>query len=66
MAKYVQQYDGDWVKPVMCGYRMACCDCGLVHRINFKVIRWGRGYKVMFQAFRHNRATAAKRRKKQD
>lgn len=38
---------------------MGCCDCGLVHRINFRV----QNGKVQFQAFRDNRATAAKRRK---
>lgn len=42
---------------------MRCCDCNLVHRLNFKVIRWGRGHKVLFQAFRHEGATAASRRK---
>lgn len=53
----------EWVKPVMKGYRMMCCDCGLVHVMDFKVIRWGRGHKVLFRADRHNRATAAARRK---
>jgi len=46
--KYRKQYDGDWIRPRMKGYLVKCCDCGLVHRINFKVIRWGRGHKVMF------------------
>lgn len=50
--RFLQQFDGEWVKPVMKNYRMKCCDCGLVHRIDFKVIRWGRGHKVLFRAFR--------------
>lgn len=62
--KYPKKQNGEWVQPVMTGYRMACCDCGLVHKMNFKVIKWGRGHKVIFQAFRDNRATAAKRRSK--
>lgn len=53
MGRYRQQYDGDWVRPVMKGYLMKCCDCGLVHRLNFRVIRWGRGHKVEFQVWRH-------------
>lgn len=44
---------GEWVRPTMKGYLMKCCGCGLVHRMNFKVIRWGRGHKVLFQASRH-------------
>lgn len=47
----------------MKGYRMMCCDCGLVHEIDFFVIKWGRGHKVKFIARRNNRATAAARRR---
>lgn len=49
--RYKQVFDGDWVRPRMRGYYMKCCGCGVVHRLNFKVIRWGRGRKVEFQAF---------------
>jgi hypothetical protein len=58
--KYSQVSDGDWVRPVMKKYRLACCDCGLVHRIDFKVQR---GH-VLFRPTRDARATAAIRRKK--
>lgn len=27
-----------WVEPIMKGYRMQCCDCGLVHEMQFKVV----------------------------
>ena len=27
-----------WVHPKMRGYLMACCDCGLVHEMQFKAI----------------------------
>lgn len=64
MPRYRQQYDGDWVRPVMNGYLMKCCDCNLVHKLNFRVIRWGRGHKVEFQAFRHKPATARARKRK--
>ena len=30
---------GEWVTPVRTGYLMKCCDCGLVHRIDFRVIK---------------------------
>jgi hypothetical protein len=61
---YVKQKDGDWIKPVRRGYRMMCCDCGLVHTLNFKIVKRGRGRAVMFQAFRNNRATAGARQRK--
>jgi len=64
MPHYPQKHDGEWVRPVMSRYRMMCCDCGLVHEITFRVIKWGRGSKVLFKASRHKRATAAARRKK--
>jgi len=62
--RYQQQHDGDTIRPVMRGYRMLCCHCGLVHRLDFFVVHWGRGHKVEFKVWRDNRATAAARRGK--
>lgn len=62
--RYKTQKNGEFVRPMMKGYKMRCCDCGLVHVIDFHVIRWGRGHKVLFQAWRDTRATAAIRRAK--
>ena len=38
----------EWVFPLMTNYQMACCDCGLVHNINFMAARVVKenGYKV--------------------
>jgi len=54
----------EWIQPIRRGYRMACCDCGLVHGINFRIVKYaaGKRAKVQFQAWRDERATAAKRR----
>jgi Zn-finger protein len=30
----------DWISPKMTGYLMQCCDCGLIHEIDFKVVRY--------------------------
>lgn len=49
--KFKQQFDGEWIKPRRRGYLMKCCDCGLVHRFNFKVING----VIVFQAFRQKR-----------
>ena len=67
MARYKQPEAGEWVQPTPEGYKFACCDCGLVHRLDFRVVRLPRvphEYRVQFRAFRDNRATAAVRREK--
>lgn len=50
--------DGEWVQPIRRGYQMECCDCGLVHRMNFRI----RDGRTQFQAFRDGRKSAATRR----
>ena len=62
--RYRKQSDGDLVKPVMKGYKLRCCDCGLVHVLDFFVVRCGRGHIVKFRVWQDKRATAASRRKK--
>ena len=58
MAKYLAVQAGEWIQPIRRGYKMSCCDCGLVHVLNFR-LRKGR---IQLQAFRDNRATGQKRR----
>lgn len=60
MTAYRTKRDGEWVYPVMTGYKLACCDCGSVHRIDFEISEDGSG--VRFRATRDNRSTAALRR----
>lgn len=55
---------GQWVCPPLRGWKLACCDCGLVHVINIDVVNHPDRSFVYVQFFRHNRATAAKRRGK--
>ena len=77
--KYKQEYDGEPVFPEMDGYKMRCCDCGLVHKIDFRAVkivkRFDNGtfayktldtekYGVELTAWRDNRATSAIRRAK--
>jgi hypothetical protein len=42
---------GEWVQPKRRGYLMKCCGCGLVHRINFRLVRRGNGRVIQLQAF---------------
>jgi hypothetical protein len=57
---YTQIEDGERVKPPMRGYKICCCDCGLIHRMDFFIVRG----RVQFEVRRDNRATAAARRRK--
>ena len=52
---------GAWETPPRQDWWLACCDCGLVHRINFRIRR----RRIQLQFFRHARATAALRRTQQ-
>lgn len=76
--KMLERDDGwcDWVAPIMSNYKMACCHCGLVHDVQFDVVRQGRvredgswrahdvkgKYRVLLRARRNNRSTAQVRR----
>jgi len=56
MPKFKQINDGEWVWPKMRGYKMKCCDCGLVHVVDFIVIDSDGGlvndHKVILRAYR--------------
>jgi len=66
MAKYRDENDGTddegwtrWILPEPDLYKMACCDCGLVHNLQFRVTDDGR---AEFRVQRNNRATGQMRR----
>jgi hypothetical protein len=59
-VKYKKEIAGRWISPIRKGYKMMCCDCGLVHSIDFRVV----GNKIQFRVFRDNRATGQARRKR--
>ena len=60
-SEYEEAEDGVWIRPVARGHRHACCDCDLVHVVDYRITEDG---AVEFRARRDNRATAAMRRKK--
>lgn len=70
---------GEWSEthPVMRGYKLACCDCGLVHDMEFDVLRVTKTYpdgsydavklkpekyRVKIRMRRNNRSTGQIRR----
>jgi hypothetical protein len=59
---YVAVRDGEWIHPTgtwrQYGHSMRCCDCGLIHRMDFRI----RNGQVEFRAVRDEVATATARR----
>lgn len=49
-----------WIRPIQPGYRISCCDCGLVHDFEFRVTDGN----VEFRARINERSTAQVRRHK--
>jgi hypothetical protein len=39
----------EWQMPVMQGYKLKCCDCGLVHEVEFNVAEWRGRQRVEFR-----------------
>jgi hypothetical protein len=57
--KYKQRMDGEGFElPLKQIYKLACCDCGLVHQVVFAV----EDGKLGMAAKRDNRATGQRRR----
>ena len=59
-TKYPALKDGEWVWPKMSGYKMECCDCGLIHKLDFIVVAENggdpiNGAAVVFRAYRKKR-----------
>lgn len=48
LMKYEQIYDGQWIMPKRKYFYEQCCDCGLVHKVEFKVVK----RKILFRAWR--------------
>ncbi len=58
--RMIEKDDGwtDWIHPLE-EYRQSCCDCGLVHDLEFTL---DADHKLIFRARRNNRATGQMRR----
>lgn len=81
MAKYRKHHEGqngwsEWINPAQV-YQLACCDCGLVHTMEFRIVRDDGGpeldseqvvddpgLRIVFRAKRNTRATGQVRRHK--
>lgn len=54
-----QNVDGKWQTPPRKNFYRACCDCGLVHREEYRV----RNGLVQYRVFRDRAETRAERRR---
>ena len=59
--KYTQVFNGEWVTPRRRLHKIRCCDCGLVHIMQFRIKKG----ILEFRAWRDNKATSASRRKQE-
>lgn len=57
--KYPPVEPNKWYRVVKRGYKMMCCDCSLVHSIDFQ----DKDGKIYLRVNRDDRATAAARKK---
>ncbi len=47
-VKWDQVSNGEWIEPDAAIHHVRCCDCGLVHRVEWRVV----GKQVQFRAWR--------------
>ncbi len=59
-SSYHHLQDGEWFRPTMKNFRDQCCDCGLVHKTDFRIVD---GH-VEFRVFRDGPATGGARKHK--
>jgi len=58
----IQRFDNEWV-DVTCERSVQCCDCGLVHVEEYRIVPTdGDGDHIIRKAVRDRRATANRRR----
>jgi hypothetical protein len=57
---YYHVTDGEWIRVPKRGYKEQCCDCGLIHRLNFRIVDG----QIEIQTFRDARATGGARKNK--
>lgn len=50
---YEQIHDGQWVELPKRGLLLRCCDCGLVHKVNFRI----KDNEIDAQFYRKTKAT---------
>lgn len=60
--KYVEVDDGVALHPRHDRFFLRCCDCGLTHRVTFRIVRLRGRRQIRMRTWRDERKTAAYRR----
>ena len=55
---YESPEENEWIQPILRGCKLACCDCGLVHNMDYRTYKG----RIQFRASRNERSTGQKRR----
>lgn len=63
MPIVIKRFDHEWVDVTM-ERSVECCDCGLTHREEYRIVPSVDGNHIIRSAVRDNRMTAARRRSK--
>lgn len=61
---FKQVASGEWVQPIRKGYLFKCCDCSLIHSMDFRIAKNGRGQFIQFRAMRYDEIIGRKKNKK--
>jgi hypothetical protein len=62
MTSFRDIQSDQWVNPKRRGFKMACCDCGLVHDVDFRISKTAQGNQIQMRMRRNRRSTAMIRR----
>lgn len=54
--RFKQVKAGEWEQPIRKGYRMQCCDCGLIHDMDFRIHKG----RIQFRTYRMRRGKRVK------
>ncbi len=60
---YSAVVEGEWTEMRMRGHREQCCDCGLIHRIDYRILTKGKRRELQFRCWRDDKATGKIRRR---
>lgn len=44
--------NGEWVKPIMKGHKIQCCNCFAVHKFDFEILKSNKRIRYRLQRIR--------------
>lgn len=63
-GRYDQVKEGEWTSIDRRDNREQCCDCGLVHKIDYRIVEKNGGRnKIEFRCWRDDKATSSIRKR---